>query len=769
MYKKYLKDNTCFIVPNNIKKEILLYVSSNKLLLDLSFYTVEELKKNIFFDYNEKTIYFLAKEYNLTYSDALLMIQNMYYINDSYIESEKTSKIKEMKEYLDNNDLLIYNENFLNWLNSKNIVTTYGKTNFINDKIFSLLDNIEFICASNSDKKEILEFNFIEDEVEFVANKIGDLVTSGVDINSIKLVNVSDEYTNIIDKIFKFYNLPINLNKTTSLFDLNIIKKFIKTLIETNNVEESLNLLKERDLNIDIYNKVIQCLNNYYFISDYSSDIEYIIQGLKKTNIKKNKLNNCVECIKVEEIFNEDNYYFLIGFNNRFPKFYKDEDYLSDNIKKSLGFSTSNEINKNIKTYHINKLNNAKNILITYKLKDYFNSYLVSTIADDINGTVRDNVLNDSNVSYSKKYDEVKLSKYLDEFYKFSYKNPKLFSLYNTYGKERYDSYDNSYKGIENNKYIKMKNNQIVLSYTSLDEFYKCNFKYYLNNILKEDTDTFAIYIGKVYHKVLSKIYNKNFDFEKEYNEALKGRVLTNKEEVLLIKLKEELKRDIELIQDQLSNSEFKEAICEREIIIDVKSTASVILKGTLDKVMLTEDNSFAYVVDYKTGKPKINFDNLKDGINMQLAIYMYLLRKSKDYADVFLVGCYLQKILDDDVTKEEIKLEGYTYNDLNIIKRIDTACYDKSFIKGIKVKKDGTLSDTKKVFDTAYYENVLNTIEEKINEAINLIIEGNFKINPKVVNGKNISCEYCKYKDICYKKYKDAVIISQDGDEDEQ
>ena len=118
MYKKYLKDNTCFIVPNNIKKEILLYVSSNKLLLNLSFYTVEELKKNIFFDYTEKTIYDLSKEYNLTYSDALLMIQNMYYINYSYIDSEKTSKIKEMKDYLDKNNLLVYNENFLNWLNA---------------------------------------------------------------------------------------------------------------------------------------------------------------------------------------------------------------------------------------------------------------------------------------------------------------------------------------------------------------------------------------------------------------------------------------------------------------------------------------------------------------------------------------------------------------------------------------------------------------------------------------------------------------------------
>ena len=55
-------------------------------------------------------------------------------------------------------------------------------------------------------------------------------------------------------------------------------------------------------------------------------------------------------------------------------------------------------------------------------------------------------------ISYSSRYDMIKLSKGLDEFYKFSYKSPSLSILYNNYGKENYDSYDNSFKGIEKNK-----------------------------------------------------------------------------------------------------------------------------------------------------------------------------------------------------------------------------------------------------------------------------------------------------------------------------
>ncbi len=45
--------------------------------------------------------------------------------------------------------------------------------------------------------------------------------------------------------------------------------------------------------------------------------------------------------------------------------------------------------------------------------------------------------------------------------------------------------------------------------------------------------------------------------------------------------------------------------------------------------------------------------------------------------------------------------------------------------------------------------------------------MEGNFKINPKVLGGKkNIACTYCKFKDICFKTKHDEEIIG--GEEDE-
>jgi ATP-dependent helicase/nuclease subunit B len=772
MYKKYLKDNTCFIVPASIKKEILSYISSNKLLLNVSFYTMSELKKNIFFDYDEKTIYSLAKSYNLKYDDAVLMIQNIYYLNDSFNDDFKIKQLKEMKDYLEKNYLLFHNENFLPFLKNKNIVTTYGKTSFFNEKILNLFDNVIYLNKINKSKKNIYEFNFVEDEIDYVAHKIADLIDNGIDINKIKLVNVSNEYAGIIEKIFLLYNLPVNLKKRTSLYDLNIIKNFIE-ILKNNSLNDSLILFKEKyDLNIstnlDIYNKIIEVMNKYYFLSDYSKDIEFVIKGFKNTFIKEKSRNNVIECIAVEEIFDDENFYFLIGFNNHFPSFYKDEDYISDTTKVKLEFKTSSLINKYIKEYYICKINNTKNIFISYKLKDYFNSYLVSTLVDEINGDVIKNPNLDNMFSYSKKFDQIKLSKYLDEFYKFSYINKNLGILYNTYGKDRYDSYDNSFKGINDNKYMLMKNNNVSLSYSSLDEFYKCSFRYYLNNILNENEDTFAIYVGNLYHQILSKIYEDDFNFETIYNECLKEREISNKEAILLIKLKEELKKNICLLHEQLKNSNFKKAICEKKIEIKLKSKVSVILKGFIDKIMISEDGKYGYVVDYKTGKPKIDFENLKDGLNMQLAIYMYLMNKSKDYADVFLVGCYLQKILDDDINKEELKLDGYTYNDLNAIKLIDNNCYDKSFISGIKVKKNGSLSDNKKLFDSAYYEEILFTVEQKIEDAINCITAADFKINPKVIKGENISCKFCNYKDICYRKYKDSIIISQAGDENE-
>jgi len=104
IYEEYLKDNTCFIVPNFVKREILSYISKNKLIIDICFFTIEELKKKIFFDYTEKSIYSLIKQYNLSYDDSLLMINNIYYLNEIDVDDNKYLKLKEIKQYLDSNN-----------------------------------------------------------------------------------------------------------------------------------------------------------------------------------------------------------------------------------------------------------------------------------------------------------------------------------------------------------------------------------------------------------------------------------------------------------------------------------------------------------------------------------------------------------------------------------------------------------------------------------------------------------------------------------------
>ena len=62
------------------------------------------------------------------------------------------------------------------------------------------------------------------------------------------------------------------------------------------------------------------------------------------------------------------------------------------------------------------------------------------------------------------------------------------------------------------------------------------------------------------------------------------------------------------------------------------------------------------------------------------------------------------------------------------------------------------------------FNEDNINTIVELVNKHINEVISaiklGEFNINPKRINDKLIGCEYCKFKDICYKKEEDVVTL---------
>ncbi len=186
------KDNTIYVVPNNVKRNILLDLNKEK-LLDVKFISLNELMDKLVFTYDEKSVIYLTNKYNIKEEVALTYLNNLRYISD--IKDENNLKLIEIKKELEDNNLLIFDTEINSYLKGKNI-EVYGY-DYIPKFYKKYLDDI----GAKIIKKEygnythdIYKFPFIDDEIEYVANKIIDLIESGVDINNIKITNIDKDY-----------------------------------------------------------------------------------------------------------------------------------------------------------------------------------------------------------------------------------------------------------------------------------------------------------------------------------------------------------------------------------------------------------------------------------------------------------------------------------------------------------------------------------------------------------------------------------------------
>ena len=758
--KELIRDKTCYIISSDLKHEILNYLTDNKLLLDIHFFSLSELKEKVFFKYDNEAIYQVSKQFNLSYDNSKLMINNLYYLMYAYaINEEKIIYLKQIKNFLDEKKLLKYDYGFLDYLKNYNIISDLSLDNEFLYKINELLDDkIEFLANKAKENTSVLEFQDSDEEITYLANEIGKLLEKGITPEAIHIINLSGEYLPYIDKIFTLYNIPYHINNETTLYQTNIIKKIYNSYINKEEIEH---------YNSQYLSQFINIVNDLYFIENQQDKNDFLLYLLKNTKLKNETYENIIKISNIESTYLNNHYYFFIGLNNKvFPSYKKDEDYLSDSIKAKLGYLTSVESNRLKKEYSLNKLKSNANLIISYRLNDYFNSYLKSDLVD----LITNNPIKARNENkYSREYDKLQLARELDDFYKYNKKSELLFELLNKIEKNHYKTYDNSYTPIDREAYFKTINNRVSISYSSFEKFNQCKYKYYLDTILKEKHDSFTTYIGTLFHHVLEKIYDANFDFNESVVGFASEYTPTNKEILLLNNLLEDFKEKVKIIQNQYHKSNFKNVKKEQRISIKQKNNLSIDINGYIDKIMLDNENN-CYIVDYKTGDTKLTLDYLDYGLKCQLPFYFYLLHKSEEYANVFLVGCYLQiinfKIKNHKDSTKELLLEGLSINDANIIEKIDNFYQNESFIKGIKPNKKG-LGTYARTFDNADFDNIINTMDINIKKMINDIDNVNFEINPKLLKNKETTCLYCNYKDICYKEFKNYIDIRK-GEQDE-
>lgn len=376
--------------------------------------------------------------------------------------------------------------------------------------------------------------------------------------------------------------------------------------------------------------------------------------------------------------------------------------------------------------------------------------------------------------SYSKKWSMIKFARDLDDFIKFGIKSEELSVLHSSLSIP-YFTYDNSFTGVSNTNLLKSLSPKLTLSYTSIDNYYHCAFKYYLTNILKLDKyeENFNTVIGTMFHYILSICFNDDFDFSFEYDKYLSNLTLNSKEKFLLDKLKQELEIAINEVKKLHEETGLTKLLLEKRITLDKSSIIPVEFTGIVDKIMYkTNEKTLVSIVDYKTGSTAIDLYSVIYGFSMQLPIYLYLVKKSNLFKNVRFTGFYLQKILSNEVRnvpgktylslkQENLKLDGYSTADAQDLE-VFIPDYEKSkYVKSMKTNKEG-FDRFAKVLTYEQMDELVKLIDRLINEARDNILSGKFAINPKQIDFDKVGCNYCKFKDICYRKESNFVRLNK-------
>ena len=299
-------------------------------------------------------------------------------------------------------------------------------------------------------------------------------------------------------------------------------------------------------------------------------------------------------------------------------------------------------------------------------------------------------------------------------------------------------------------------------------KYYECPFKFYADKILSlnEYKNNIASRLGTYAHAVLEESYKEDFDFNSSVINNTIDNAIDDKDKFYFKQMEIVLRQLIEFNKKYESYSALDSKELEPKIEYDFGEFK---FEGYVDKILYTEINNeiYAAIIDYKTGKDIASLDNVTDGFNLQLPSYVFLLSKYKKFENkkINILGIYLQKVkiiaLNDkmDVVKQReksFKLLGYTTSLQSYITMLDPTYFSSSYISGMSVVKSGNFGQYAKVITPSEMELLTTIVEDLIVNAGESVLAGKFDIEPKLIDKKNKSCTYCEYYDLCYHRYSD-------------
>ncbi len=759
MFTRYFEDDVLFVVPYAVRLSLLRCLAKEPKLYQISFLSKEEFMERYFFKISyEEAIAYLHEQTKERISILREKLELLPKIDPTKSYSnEKLQDLVSLYKLLDEKGWIQKEEDFASMIQKKKVyLFGYAYLDQYEEAVFAAChaEKISMKTLHSLEEIPLYHFQTMEEEVAYVAGEIAKLHAKKIPYSKIRLAGITDEYTYLVSRIFSLYQIPI----------VGLLKP---SLAATKEVEDYLTHLDSHLLTEDaIRKKVVQIENKLQKIPKQTKVYHLLLEDLLKNETLD--VSSYVDAVSVCDFYalteEEEMYTFVLGFNqNVLPKVFLDEEYLKDVEKKELGLDTSFEKTEKYKKATATVLKSLSHVTISYKESSSSTLYSKSYFLEEAN--IKERCQEEIPYAYSLSYSKIRLGEMLDAFSLYGKKHNDLNVLLQSIPNEgKYLSYSHMYTKIPSYP----KEGPLYLSYSSLNDYALCKFKYYAKYILKleeESEDTFASLLGKIYHEVLSQMYDVSFDFEECFEKATEKYSFSKKERVLLRKLKEELFLILEEIRKQDEKSCYDRRLFEQKIELSLGD--NVILKGFVDKIaFLEKQGKMHYVIyDYKTGSVTLNLNYVEDGLYLQLPIYQLLVEEGNLFSNPTFTGFFYQQLLlpskDKKTKKQNLKLKGYLLDSEEEIALFDETYSNSEVVQGLKMTQNG-FSKYSKLLS----RDDIATIKEKTLKQVLLlkqgILENDFTINPKRLKKENISCKYCPFQDVCFHDEKDVVFIPE-------
>ncbi len=345
-------------------------------------------------------------------------------------------------------------------------------------------------------------------------------------------------------------------------------------------------------------------------------------------------------------------------------------------------------------------------------------------------------------------------------------------------------------------------------SVSRIESYQKCSYSYFLRYLLKVNAPDKPDYdfakTGTIIHNVLDAFSKKMNDEKINWNDIKpeyinnsveklvvseikssfpESNIFSTKTKYLIKKLSRTAKTAIYYIKEHYTNGLFTPIGYEIPINDEGIQPLSFLLSdgsvmeiyGRVDRADIfagDDDTVFVRIIDYKSKTKSVDFALVKEGIRIQLLVYLQTLVKNGgkylNLDKLLLPGAAFYMAFDHSLLKFDKKpandeiaetlknnflLKGVILNDESVLYAIDKELennpnYKSQIAEGMSTKSDGNIN-IKPLLYKEQFALLLKDCETVLKKTGEKILSGDFRIRPYRSSDKT-ACDYCDYKGIC-------------------